>query len=241
MTSSAPASCTVAEYLAVRLREIGIGHVFTIPGDYCAPFIDALDATPGIERVANINELGCGYAADGYARLKGVGAACVQYGVGTFSLLNCVAGSFVEFVPVGALVKARPELGDRDPGGRVHDVGGEVGERPEHERAAHEVRLRLDGLRRSEMLKELQDATVALSKIRYKLQSTGEKLQYTVLAKSQLARGLGNQPAITVMRNATNGLEKLAANEDSELQPGDVVEVALMKDTMGPKLADQEN
>jgi polysaccharide export outer membrane protein len=101
--------------------------------------------------------------------------------------------------------------------------------------------VRLDGLRRSEMLKELQDATVALSKIRYKLQSTGEKLQYTVLAKSQLARGLGNQPAITVMRNATNGLEKLAANEDSELQPGDVVEVALMKDTMGPKLADQEN
>jgi hypothetical protein len=43
------------------------------------------------------------------------------------------------------------------------------------------------------------------------------------------------------MRSATNSLEKLAANEDFELQPGDVVEVALMKDTLGTKLSDQEN
>ena len=78
---------TVAEYLTLPLREIGVGHVFTIPGDYCARFLDMLDATEGIERVPNIIELGCGYAADGYARLKGVGAACVQYGVGTMSLV----------------------------------------------------------------------------------------------------------------------------------------------------------
>jgi polysaccharide biosynthesis/export protein len=101
--------------------------------------------------------------------------------------------------------------------------------------------VRLDGQRRSDMLRELQDATVAVSKIRFKLQSTGEKLQYTVLAKSQLARGPGNRPAITVMRNATKGIEKLTANEDFELQPGDVVEVALMKDTTGATLSDQEN
>jgi polysaccharide export outer membrane protein len=101
--------------------------------------------------------------------------------------------------------------------------------------------VRLDGQRRSDMLRELQDATVALSKIRFRLQSTGDKLQYTVLAKSQLARGLGSQPVITIMRSATNSLEKLAANEDFELQPGDVVEVALMKDTLGTKLSDQEN
>ena len=103
---------TVAAYLATRLREIGVGHVFTIPGDYCAPFLDALDATPGIERVPNLSELGCGYAADGYARLKGAGAACVQYGVGTFSLLNCVAGSFVEFVPV-AIISSSPGASSR--------------------------------------------------------------------------------------------------------------------------------
>jgi indolepyruvate decarboxylase len=103
---------TVAEYLTLRLREIGVGHVFTIPGDYCARFLDMLDATEGIERVPNIIELGCGYAADGYARLKGVGAACVQSGVGTMSLLNCVAGSFVEFVPV-AIISSSPGASNR--------------------------------------------------------------------------------------------------------------------------------
>jgi indolepyruvate decarboxylase len=103
---------TVASYLTARLIEIGIEHVFTIPGDYCAPFLDVLDATPGIERVPNINELGCGYAADGYARMKGAGAACVQYGVGTFSLLNCVAGSYVEFAPV-AIISSSPNASSR--------------------------------------------------------------------------------------------------------------------------------
>jgi polysaccharide export outer membrane protein len=86
---------------------------------------------------------------------------------------------------------------------------------------------RLDGQRRSDLLRELQDATLTLSKIRFKLQSTGEKLQYTVLAKSQLSLGLGNKPTITIVRRGAKGMEKLSADEDIELQPGDVVEVAL--------------
>lgn len=89
---------------------------------------------------------------------------------------------------------------------------------------------RLDGQRRSDMLRELQEATVALSKIRIKLQSTGEKLQYTSLAKSRLARGFGNRPAITVVRNGAKGVENLVANEEFELQPGDVVEISLRDD-----------
>jgi indolepyruvate decarboxylase len=106
------ATCTVAEYLAIRLRDIGVNHIFTVPGDYCAPFLDVIDSLPGIERVPNINELGSGYAADGYARFRGVGAACVQYGVGSFSLLNAVAGSYVEFVPV-AVISSSPNAADR--------------------------------------------------------------------------------------------------------------------------------
>jgi polysaccharide export outer membrane protein len=89
---------------------------------------------------------------------------------------------------------------------------------------------RLDGQRRSDLLHELQDATLALNKVRFKLQSTGEKLQYTTLARSQLVRGSGNKPTITIVRNGTKGVEHLTANEDFELQPGDVVEVALRDD-----------
>jgi len=103
---------TVANYLITRLKQCGLEHVFAVPGDYASPFLEALDATKGIERVPNINELGSGYAADGYARYKGIGAACVQYGVGTFSLLNCTAGSFVERVPV-AVISASPSTKNR--------------------------------------------------------------------------------------------------------------------------------
>jgi polysaccharide biosynthesis/export protein len=92
---------------------------------------------------------------------------------------------------------------------------------------------RLDGQRKSDTLRELQEATVTLSKIRFKLQSTGEKLQYTALAKSQLARGFGNKPSITILRNGSKGIDHLLAHEESELQPGDVVEVALRDDNPG--------
>ena len=97
---------------------------------------------------------------------------------------------------------------------------------------------RLDGQRRGDTLRELQDAIVALSKIRFKLQSTGEKLQYTALAKSQLSHGFGDKPAITVVRNGAKGIEHLIANEEFELQPGDVVEVAL-RDAPGADLSAQ--
>jgi polysaccharide export outer membrane protein len=92
---------------------------------------------------------------------------------------------------------------------------------------------RIDSQRRSELLRELQDATVMLSKIRSKLQSTGEKLLYTTLAKSQLARGLGAKPSITIVRSGPRGTENLMANEEFELEPGDVIEVALRDDVSG--------
>ncbi len=103
---------TVSEYLIARLTQSGLQHLFAVPGDYASPFLLALDQAPGITRVPNIIELGCGYAADGYARYKGIGAACVQYGVGGFSLLNGTAGSFVERVPV-AVISASPSTEDR--------------------------------------------------------------------------------------------------------------------------------
>jgi indolepyruvate decarboxylase len=106
------ATTTVAGYIIERLKQLGLEHMFAVPGDYAGPFLETLDATTGIERIPNINELGSGYAADGYARYKGIGAACVQYGVGTFSLLNCTAGSFVERVPV-AVISASPRTSDR--------------------------------------------------------------------------------------------------------------------------------
>jgi len=101
--------CTVARYLALRLAEIGAGHLFAVPGDYAGGFLSTLDNEPalGVTRVGTCNELEAGYAADAYARQRGAGAACVTFGVGTFSILNALAGSYVEQVPV-VLVNGSP-------------------------------------------------------------------------------------------------------------------------------------
>lgn len=91
---------TVSNYILDRLKQLGLEHFFAVPGDYASIFLNTLDNDPKVVRIPNINELGVGYATDGYGRFKGVGACSVQYGVGTFSILNCFAGGLVERVPM---------------------------------------------------------------------------------------------------------------------------------------------
>ncbi len=85
------ASFTVADHLLWRLKQLGLDKVFQVPGDYVQEFMTALDNFPGIDAIGDVTELGAGYAADGYARYRGIGAVSVQYGVGTFSVLNAIA------------------------------------------------------------------------------------------------------------------------------------------------------
>jgi indolepyruvate decarboxylase len=111
---------TVSRYLLSRLQQIGIKHLFGVPGDYNLDFLDDVLESP-IRWVGNCNELNAGYAADGYARLNGVGAAVVTYGVGGLSILNAVAGAFAEHVPV-IIINAAPPARRRDSGAMVHHL-----------------------------------------------------------------------------------------------------------------------
>ncbi|MCK1636918.1 polysaccharide biosynthesis/export family protein [Bradyrhizobium sp. 157] len=87
--------------------------------------------------------------------------------------------------------------------------------------------LKLDDQRRLDLLRELQDTSVKLNQIREKLQSVGEKLQYTAMVRSQLVRGAGSKPDIAIIRKGEKGPEQIIASEDTELQPGDAVELTL--------------
>ncbi|QHO72369.1 exopolysaccharide biosynthesis protein [Bradyrhizobium sp. CCBAU 051011] len=86
---------------------------------------------------------------------------------------------------------------------------------------------RLDDQRRLDLLRELQDTSVKLNQIRERLQSVGEKLQYTAMVRSQLARGADSKPNIVIIRKGEKEPERIVASEDTELQPGDSVEVTL--------------
>lgn len=95
---------TVIEHVLSRLREIGVTDVFGVPGDFAFPVNDAICQAPGMRWVGCCNELNAAYAADGYARIKGVGALCTTYGVGELSALAGIAGSYAEHLPVFHLV-----------------------------------------------------------------------------------------------------------------------------------------
>ena len=111
---------TVSRYLLHRLQEIGIKHLFGVPGDYNLDFLDQVMESP-IKWVGNCNELNAGYAADGYARLNGIGAAVVTYGVGGFSIMNAVAGAYAEHVPV-IIINGAPPARRREAGVMVHHL-----------------------------------------------------------------------------------------------------------------------
>lgn len=98
---------TVADYLLTRLKQLNVTDVFQIPGDYCKHFTQALEHFEGVNTIGAINELDAGYAADAYARTRGLAAISLQYGVSTFSALNAVAGAYVERSPI-VVISATP-------------------------------------------------------------------------------------------------------------------------------------
>ncbi|KQY06864.1 indole-3-pyruvate decarboxylase [Mycobacterium sp. Root135] len=95
---------TVIEYILRRLHDVGVNDIFGVPGDYAFPLHDAIVAHPDVNWVGCCNELNAAYAADGYARVQGVGAVTTTYGVGELSAISAVAGSYAENLPVFHLV-----------------------------------------------------------------------------------------------------------------------------------------
>jgi indolepyruvate decarboxylase len=63
-------SVTVIDHVLARLKAIGISEEFGV-GDYAFPVEDAIARFQGIDWVGCCNELNAGYAADGYARIRG--------------------------------------------------------------------------------------------------------------------------------------------------------------------------
>jgi indolepyruvate decarboxylase len=90
---------TVAEYLLIRLKQIGVDHIFGVPGDFVLGFFNQVLKSE-VKYIGTCNELNAAYAADGYARIKGVGAFSTTFGVGELSAINGVAGAYAERVPV---------------------------------------------------------------------------------------------------------------------------------------------
>jgi pyruvate decarboxylase len=102
-------------YIFLRLKSLGIHHIFGCPGDFNLNFLDHLETVGGIKWVGTCNELNAAYAADGYSRIRGLpGVLVTTYGVGELSAINGVSGAYSEHVPIIHIVGTTSRLAQKD-------------------------------------------------------------------------------------------------------------------------------
>jgi indolepyruvate decarboxylase len=99
---------TIGDFLLRRLQEAGVRHLFGVPGDFNLELLQQNEDGGYLQWVGTCSELNASYAADGYARLNGMGALTVTNAVGALSTINGIAGSFAEHVPVVCIAGSIP-------------------------------------------------------------------------------------------------------------------------------------
>jgi len=105
-------SIAIGEYLIKQLQNLGVRHVFGVTGDFVLRFYDML-VRSDLQVVNTCDEQGAGFAADAYARLRGLGVVCVTYGVGGLKVANTTAQAYAERSPV-VIISGSPGIHERE-------------------------------------------------------------------------------------------------------------------------------
>jgi acetolactate synthase I/II/III large subunit len=99
--ASAPVRVRVADYIATRLAQLGLTHVFLVTGGGAMHLNDAFGRAAGLSVVCCHHEQACAMAAEGFARLGGRPAILnVTTGPGGINALNGVFGAYTDSIPM---------------------------------------------------------------------------------------------------------------------------------------------
>jgi TPP-dependent 2-oxoacid decarboxylase len=91
----------LGEFVTAYIGKLGVTHLFGIPGDLALKLFFVFGRKHGLKIHTLSHEPGVGFAADGYARASGkIGVILVTYGAGGHNMVNPIAGSFSERVPL---------------------------------------------------------------------------------------------------------------------------------------------
>src|SRR5579863_5693478 len=110
---------TIGDYLIRQLHAHGVRHVFGVPGDYVLSFYELLAQDKRLGVVNTCDEQGAGFAADAYARVRGLGVVCVTYCVGGLKVANATAEAYAEKSPV-VVISGAPGMRERERNPLLH-------------------------------------------------------------------------------------------------------------------------
>lgn len=111
--------CSLGYYLLDRLQERGIDEIFGVPGDYVLQF-NKVNEQHQVRFINTTRESTAGHMACAYAKLKGIGAVCVTYGVG-INVLNAVTQAYVESTPL-VIISGAPGISEYSRQQRLHHL-----------------------------------------------------------------------------------------------------------------------
>ncbi|MDQ3524591.1 MAG: thiamine pyrophosphate-binding protein [Chloroflexota bacterium] len=107
-TPPATETVRVADYLVERLQAHDVEHVFGVPGDFVLKLFEHLENGP-LAVINTADEQGAGFAADAYARIRGLGVCVVTYGVGGLKVVNNAGQAYAEESPL-VIISGAPSL-----------------------------------------------------------------------------------------------------------------------------------
>jgi len=112
-TSHAQSEMQIADLLVAYLEQIGVGHVFGVPGGAIEPLYNAIARSQrrgGIRPVLARHESGAAFMADAYTRETGkIGVCCATSGPGATNLITGVACAFDNCIPM-LVITGQPSL-----------------------------------------------------------------------------------------------------------------------------------
>jgi indolepyruvate decarboxylase len=108
----------ISRYIFERIQACEVDCTFGIPGDYILPFYAAQQSF-GLKTVVMTHEPSLGFAADAYARIRGLGVALVTYGAGGLNMINPAACAYAEESPL-LIIGGAPETKYRSQPARLH-------------------------------------------------------------------------------------------------------------------------
>ncbi|MCK9458330.1 MAG: thiamine pyrophosphate-binding protein [Proteobacteria bacterium] len=98
---------SVSDFLVERMENAGVKHVFGLPGDHITNFFKKLSKSD-VEVVHTTQEINAAFAADAYARIRGVGCVCVSQ-MSALKIANAIACAKAEHSPVIVISGAKSQ------------------------------------------------------------------------------------------------------------------------------------